>query len=210
VRAPPPSARGGTRTGDDRPRQIYAKAKEVLQPFDDSSLCDPETSAGEAKTPGGGESAPCFGIERRERPLCVVELALMDQHLDEQSAVHDAVHRRCGELGRGKRRSGISFRGAQIATSQSKPASIAQANGEPATVSGHPSLRDRGIEERPQLRILFGQEKRERGMRKPRCEREPWPPVRDGPCTVLGQQRSGREVGAGLGGLIREDGDERG
>jgi hypothetical protein len=38
-------------------RQIYAKAQKVLQLFGDSSLCDPQTSAGEAKTPGRGESA---------------------------------------------------------------------------------------------------------------------------------------------------------
>ena len=127
-----------------------------------------------------------------------------------RAAVHDAVHGWCGELRRGKRRSGISFGGTQIAASERKPASIAQANGEPAAVSGLPRLGDRGLEQWPQLRIPFGQEKRERDLRKPRCEREPRPAVRVCSCAAFGQKRSGCEVGDGLGGLVRKDGDERG
>ena len=74
--------------------------------------------------------------------------------------------------------------------SASQP-SIAQADGEPAAVAGRPRLRDRGIEQRPQLRVPLGPEKRERRLRKPRCEREPWPAVRDA-AAALSPARSAR------------------
>ena len=81
-----------TRAGDQRSRQRYANGQEVLEPFGDSSLFDPQPAAGEAKNRGGDRSALCFGVERRERLLCRVELALIDERLDEHTAVQDAVH----------------------------------------------------------------------------------------------------------------------
>ena len=155
-----------------------ADGKEVLEPFGDSSLLDPQPAAGEAKDCGDERSALCFRVERRERLLCRVELALIDERLDEHAAVQDAVHGWCGELGRGKRRPGVSLGGAQIAASEREPAAVGQADGKPAAVAGRPRLRDRGIEQRPHLGIPLGPEQRERRLRKPRCEREPRPAVR--------------------------------
>ena len=88
--------------------------------------------------------------------------------LTSRAAVQDAVHGRCGELGRGKRRAGVSLGGAQIAASEREPAAVGQADGEPAAVAGRPRLRDRGVEQRPQLRVPLGPEQRERRLREPR------------------------------------------
>ena len=58
-----------TRAGDQCSRQACANGQEVLEPFGDSSLCDPQPAAGEAKNGGDERSALCFGVERRERLL---------------------------------------------------------------------------------------------------------------------------------------------
>ena len=187
-----------------------ANGQEVLEPFGDSSLCDPQPAAGEAKHCSGDRSALRFGVERRERLLCRVELALIDERLDEHTAVQHAVHGWCGELGRGKCRPRVSLGGDQIAASEREPAAVAQADGKPAAVAGRPRLRDRGIEQRPHLGIPLGPKQRERRLREPGCEREPRPARRTRRRALSGQKRAGRKLGADLGRLVREDGDERG
>jgi len=172
---PPGEATGA---GDQRSREEYADGQEVFERFADASLCDPQPAASEAK--GCSDKGPpfCFALERREHLLCRVEVALIDERLHEQSAVHDAVHGRCGERGRGKRRPGVSLGGAQITGAQRQPAAASQAHGKTAAVAGRPRLRDRGIEQRPQLRVPLGPKQRERRLRKPACEREPGRRVR--------------------------------
>ena len=68
-----------------------ANGQEVLEPFRDSSLCDPQPAAGDAKNRSRDRPALCFRVERRERLLCSVELALIDERLDEHTGVQDAV-----------------------------------------------------------------------------------------------------------------------
>src|SRR6266571_9470173 len=165
-----------TRGGDHRSRQAYAGAQEVLEPFGDSPLFDPQPSAGKAQNCGRDESALCFKLERRELLLCRLEIALIDERLDQQSAVQNAVRGWCRKLGRFKRCPRVHLGGAQIAASQREPAAARQAHGKPAAVAGHARPRDRGIEQRPYLGIPLGPKQRERRPRKG-CGREPRPVV---------------------------------
>ena len=84
-----------------------------------------------------------------------------------------------------------------------------EADSEPAAVAGRPGLCDRGIEQRPHLGVPLGPEERERRLRKPRREHEPRRVPRPRRRSPSGEQRPGREVGSDLGGLVRQDGDER-
>src|SRR6266498_397141 len=90
------------------------------------------------------------------------------------------------------------------------PAAVRKADGKPAAVSGRPRLRDRGVEQRPHLDIALGPKQRERRLREPGCEREPRPARRTRRRTLSGQKCATRKLGADLGRLVREDGDERG
>ena len=61
--------------------QADADRQEIIEPFGDPSLFDPQPAAGEAKHCSGERSALHFGVERRERLLCRVQLALIDERL---------------------------------------------------------------------------------------------------------------------------------
>ena len=95
-----------------------------------------------------------------------MELAPIDERLDEETAVQDAVRGGCGKLGRGKRCPRVYLGGAEIAASQCEPAAARQGHGKPAAVAGHARLRDRGIEQRPDLGIPLGPKQGERRPRK--------------------------------------------
>ena len=79
-------------------------------------------------------------------------------------------------------------------------ARFARPSGQPAAVARHPGLRDRAVEQRPHLVVPLGPQQRERGPgEERRRERRP----------VAGRERTGCEVRADLGGLVRQDRDER-
>jgi hypothetical protein len=80
-----------TRRGDERSGEKRADGQKVVAPFGDSPLRDPQPSAGEPESCRDERSALHLGGERGERLLCRVEAALLDQRVDEQSAVEDAV-----------------------------------------------------------------------------------------------------------------------
>ena len=104
-----------TRAGDLRSCQRQADGQEVLESFRDPPLCDAQPAAGDAKNGSRDRPAFCFRVERRERLLCRVELALIGERHNEHTGVQDAVQGWCRELGRGKRRPCVSLRGDQIA-----------------------------------------------------------------------------------------------
>jgi hypothetical protein len=131
-----------TGAGDLRSGQDYANRQEILEPFGYSSLRDPEPAAAEAENCGDERPALGLGVERREHLLGRVELALLDERLDQQRTIQDAVHRWCWELGRSKRHPRVSLSGGQIAASEREPAAVGQTHGKPTAVARHPRLLD--------------------------------------------------------------------
>ena len=73
-------------TGDLRSGEQRADGQQVLKPLGDSSLCDPQPAAGEAKLCGDRRSLLGLRVKRRERLLGRVELALIDQRPDEHAS----------------------------------------------------------------------------------------------------------------------------
>ncbi len=73
------------RRTDHSPRQDFSNCEEVREPLGDAALSDPQPAAGETKDCGRDEAAVRFGAERRERPVGVVEPALIQERLDASS-----------------------------------------------------------------------------------------------------------------------------
>ena len=63
-----------------------------------------------------------------------------------------------------------------------EPAAMREADCEPAAVTGRARLGDRGVEQRAHLGVALGPDQRDRGLREPRREREPRPPLGSGSC----------------------------
>ena len=140
------------RAGDERARRQGADRQEVVEPVGDAALLDPQPAARETQDRGRERSDLGLGVERRERPLGLVELALVDERLDEHPGVQYAVHRRGGQLRRRQRRARVGLGGAEIAAPQREPAAMREADREPAAVAGRARLGDRGVEQRAHLR----------------------------------------------------------
>src|SRR2546429_8945367 len=132
------------RAGDHRLRQAFANFQEVIEPFCDPSLCDPQPSTGDAKTCGRDESGLCFAIPRRERLLCLIELALLEENPDEHAEVDDAVDRRCPEPRRRPGRPGVSLWRLEGPPPEPQPPPVRPAEGQPGPLRPWPRPRRRG------------------------------------------------------------------
>ena len=184
--------------GDQCARQQVADGEEVGEPFGGSALYDPQATAGMPERGGSDRLALDLRIERLELPLRLVEISLLDECPDQHTAVEHAVHRRRGEVR--ERGPCVGLGTAQIAAPEREPRSVRETGGQPAAVASNTGLRDRAVEQRPHLGIPLGPQQRERGPgEERRRERRP----------VAGRERAGGKARADLGGLVRQDRDER-
>ena len=105
------------RAGHLRSREACTDGQEVLEPFGEPPLLDPQPTARKAKNLGRERSALCLRVERRERLLGSEEVASLDEGLDEDSTVQNPVQGRRGERRGGERCPGIALGRAEIAAS---------------------------------------------------------------------------------------------
>ena len=197
------------RRGDAHSIQQLAHRKEIGEGGGHVALGSAQPAAAETKHRRGDRTGLGQVVERCQRRLGGVEVALVVKRLDEHAAVQRAVHPRGRQVRRIQRRPRVGLCGAEVAAPECEPASHRQARCNHPAVPRAPRAVERTVDDRGHLVVALGDEERERGAHEQAFARYPWTPRDARRSGLRSGQRARRKIRGHVGRFVRERCDER-